>query len=276
MPESKWPEAKNYETRMTYFYKVPDGKSLSTISTDLYGTMKKWKSIARWNQIDHPRSLKAGSTLFLYERPRVPLPFEAVPVLKVVKKPKSDKYRVRRFDTLQIISTRMYGTMHRWREIARINRLTQPYKIQLGQSLLLPAKPTLTPYEGEFLVRRMWAKQGRNPFPQRKLASRPVIKAKPVSYEKAVEIIKKREAEKDANSPEILFSKGKVAFKKKRFNQALELFRSARKERDEHVPTWLYEIRTLQQMGKKSERKELIEEFKSEHPKFAELPMLKQ
>lgn len=52
--------------------------------------------------------------------------------------PSQRTYTVKRGDTLVLISTRLLGTHKRWQEIARLNGVRDPRKLQVGQVLKIP------------------------------------------------------------------------------------------------------------------------------------------
>lgn len=47
-------------------------------------------------------------------------------------------YTVRAGDTLSLIARQALGDLNRWPEIARLNKLSSPYTIRVGQTLALP------------------------------------------------------------------------------------------------------------------------------------------
>jgi hypothetical protein len=53
------------------------------------------------------------------------------------------KYTVRAGDTLSKIARDVLGNMNRWPEIAKLNNITVPYVIEIGQVLQLPAVPKI-------------------------------------------------------------------------------------------------------------------------------------
>ncbi|MFN9606769.1 MAG: LysM peptidoglycan-binding domain-containing protein [Pseudanabaena sp.] len=65
------------------------------------------------------------------------------------------EYIVQAGDTLSSIARRFLGANGDWREIARINNITNPASLQIGQRLLIPnpATPPITQYHDVVLVR---------------------------------------------------------------------------------------------------------------------------
>jgi len=49
-----------------------------------------------------------------------------------------DQYEVRRGDTLWSIAKRVYGDGKRWRDIASANGISNPRRLRVGQSLVIP------------------------------------------------------------------------------------------------------------------------------------------
>src|SRR4051794_30682870 len=50
-------------------YKVHRDETLGEISTRLYGTTKRWRRIAKWNQLEKPFAIHRGQKLILLEPP---------------------------------------------------------------------------------------------------------------------------------------------------------------------------------------------------------------
>ena len=59
-------------------------------------------------------------------------------VIEDVAPSSADRYEVRRGDTLWSIATNVYGDGKRWSEIAQANRISDPHRLRVGQSLVIP------------------------------------------------------------------------------------------------------------------------------------------
>lgn len=62
-------------------------------------------------------------------------------------------------ETLALVSLRLYGDTKHWQEIADRNGLKAPFKIQMGQVLLLATAPTQNPKDGDRIVLNFWRKK---------------------------------------------------------------------------------------------------------------------
>ena len=49
-----------------------------------------------------------------------------------------ETYTIQPGDTLWKVATKVYGNGHRWQDIATTNRIADPTKLRIGQSLILP------------------------------------------------------------------------------------------------------------------------------------------
>ncbi|MCK4994344.1 MAG: LysM peptidoglycan-binding domain-containing protein [Candidatus Omnitrophica bacterium] len=76
----------------------------------------------------------------VYKEADAILPPEPVKVEPVAEDVKSISYKVKKGDTLQKISKKVYGTSKRWQEIFEFNKgsLKNPNKIYPGQTILIP------------------------------------------------------------------------------------------------------------------------------------------
>ena len=68
-----------------------------------------------------------------------PAAYEPQPVApQPAPPPDTSTYVVQKGDTLWSIARRVYGDGQRWKDIAAANGITDPTKIRVGQSLILP------------------------------------------------------------------------------------------------------------------------------------------
>lgn len=61
-------------------------------------------------------------------------------------------YRVRKGDTLQVISLTQFGTSKRWKEIAELNEIGAPFTIRAKQSLKIPTQGLISKAESDLLL----------------------------------------------------------------------------------------------------------------------------
>lgn len=107
-------------------YVVKPGDTLSKIAGRLLGDASRYPEIARLNGLANPNLIRPGQTLTL--------PKDAA---GAAPKP-TRHYTVRPGDTLSQIAGQVLGDPSRYREIVRLNRLTDPNRIQVGQTLAIP------------------------------------------------------------------------------------------------------------------------------------------
>jgi|GEM_PF-3018481 len=107
-------------------YVVRPGDTLSAIAARALGDASRYPEIARLNGLANPNLIRVGQTLKL-------------PQGAATQAPKPTRhYTVRPGDTLSKIAREQLGDPNRYREIARLNRLNDPNRIQVGQELAIP------------------------------------------------------------------------------------------------------------------------------------------
>lgn len=107
-------------------YVVRAGDTLSTIARRALGDAARYGEIAKLNGIANPNLIRVGQRLTLPGGAAAPAPAP------------TRKYVVRRGDTLSTIAQKMLGSAGRYMEIARLNRMPDPDRVQVGQTLSLP------------------------------------------------------------------------------------------------------------------------------------------
>jgi len=65
----------------------------------------------------------------------------------------------------------LYGDAERWREIAKLNRLSSPSDIRVGQRLRLPDKPLRTGDEARRFLVEYWLKKSGVPADRARLVT---------------------------------------------------------------------------------------------------------
>lgn len=146
---------------------------------------------------------------------------------------------------LSTVSILLYGTTRFFDQIAQWNQLKPPYKISLGQKLILRKQPTVSINEGRLLVRKMWAKQLGSIFAN--LRSREIASDEEIAFEAAVKLYEKQE-----------------------YHIALKTFSRIHKESPDNLTNRIYELKTLQALSRKKKVKALVQELLEEHPKMKE------
>lgn len=134
----------------------PGGRSLSEIALELYGKIGLWKEIAAWNGIAAPYRIYRGQRLVLRLAPTL-TPKEGAARLTALRQLRAQRgrgiagtqdawsYTVNtEARSLSEIAHALYSHTRMWLKIADWNNLEAPYRIHLGQKLLLrktPANP---------------------------------------------------------------------------------------------------------------------------------------
>ncbi|HLE00093.1 MAG TPA: hypothetical protein VJB59_07530 [Bdellovibrionota bacterium] len=188
--------------------------------------------------------------------------------------------------TLCEIGIVLYGRCSMFKEIANWNGIARPYHIRIGQRLLLKKKPTLMPQEGAARLLASWRKRfgldGEkvqpspgsyaallSKAPQVKLETRPETSAEDIP-----KIIVTQETVK-AVTIEQSFESAKQAFENKDFERALKEFRAIRGTHPKFLPSWMYELRTLQVLKRDQEARATAALLIVEHPGVRALPIVR-
>ncbi len=120
-------------------YTVKRGDYLWKIAEEIYGSGYNWVDIAKANKLTNPGKLYAGQKLKLPEVKKKVVQ-EVKPKMAMKNAIKGDRYKVQKGDNLWQIAIRAYNNGYKWVEIARVNKLRQPNKIEVGQELIIPRK----------------------------------------------------------------------------------------------------------------------------------------
>ncbi len=124
------------------FHEVLAKETLSSIARDELGSAARWKELAAWNGIDDPSALKSGVKLRLAP-PVAAAPAEATPAKPATSRPPADEprtHKVSKGETLSKIAALYLGDAGRWREIQRLNSITDPAILAEGTTLAIPAR----------------------------------------------------------------------------------------------------------------------------------------
>jgi len=135
---------------------VQQGETIVKIAEAAYGSQNYWPHIVRANPGVTPEKLRPGMTLILpavsevrADRPAVVVPTETNAPASLASQPNIDprsQYVVERGDSLQKISTKLYGSAARWQAIYDANKDKigpDPAKLKLHAVLKLPEPPTV-------------------------------------------------------------------------------------------------------------------------------------
>jgi nucleoid-associated protein YgaU len=150
---------------------VEKGETLATIARAQLGSAQKWHDLALWNGIDDPNSLQTGARLRLSPpdgaaNPKTSdadkanasktnaggakLADAGADQARSAKDPKDAKgavpaagertHKIAKGDTLSHIAAQYLGDASRWREIQRLNGITDPANLTEGRTLQLPQR----------------------------------------------------------------------------------------------------------------------------------------
>lgn len=116
-------------TLLNRFYMARQGDSWSSVSELLYGSAGRAKELSKWNR----GSLNPGKVVF-YNSPGAPSDRQMMSFYQE-RGIAPQAYSVKKGDWLSTIAKDLYGNIHSWREIAVVNGIAEPDKIELGQQL---------------------------------------------------------------------------------------------------------------------------------------------
>lgn len=186
----------------------------------------------------------------------------------------SKNFKVKDEITLSEISLFCYGTSTQWQRIADQNSILPPYHLRVGQELVLPSPPKLTQKEGHQILLEMWRKRFGLPatLPPPSPINITVAEEKKIEELKIQVIQKLSTQEKTAID---YYSKGEIEYNKNNFKKALEYFQSSKVLDSSHLPTWLYEIRTLQALEQNTAAIKTAQDLLLQKPALQHLPIIR-
>lgn len=245
----------------TWSYTFQKGDTLGRVSQKLYGTSKKWKAIAKWNQLKPPYSIQVGQVLTLLEKP-------------APKKQKSNQLKTWSYETqdneiLGEISEKLYGDSSLWIDIAHWNHIQEPYLVPAHTPLVLYKEPKTPPEEVEKQGQAQAAKKHRSPH----ISYHP--KTDTYSYKD-----KNPERFEDSNAEDFLeysgetkeahevFEEGRDLFEDRNFQEALLAFRKSKAKDDTPIAVWIYEMRCLRGLNRRKEAKKVAQALLSKQPRL--------
>ncbi len=126
--------------------RVREGDSLGGIASRELGSVKHWKFLAKWNQIEDPNSIQIGQVIkippFQAVEASAPVPIPVTPEAPSVSSTSAEKtYTVQPGDTPSEVSMKLYGTSKKWQVLLRANGMDDPKDFRAGQVLTVPALP---------------------------------------------------------------------------------------------------------------------------------------
>ncbi len=153
-PDATTTSAPPPESSAPQTYQVQPGDSLIRIAQTTLGDGNRWREIAKLNDITNARDIRIGQVL------RIPSQSSAGGSTGSVESPTespkvsaNQTYTVQAGDSLIRIAQKTLGNGNRWREIAKLNNITNARDIRVGQVLKLPItapseKPSIGPLPG--------------------------------------------------------------------------------------------------------------------------------
>jgi len=213
--------------------------------------------------------------------------------------------------TLFEVSILLYGKPDSWREIARLNGITEPRNVRAGQVLSLPDRKRLDPAEGKLALLNYWrAHFGLHEVaavvaPVAPLQIAPVIGpvAAPIRVDSAkaeillqpapavpevwIEPVASMPVPIDASARENLLVEARTPEEKSALGaaellesgktvSALDAFRRQRLKNPEIVPTWFFELKCLKELGREQELQEILAQFVERFPQMGGLPVVQK
>lgn len=82
-----------------------------------------------------------------------------------------------RAPTLYMISRDLYGSDKFWKQLARANGMSEPYRLEKGQKLLITKKPTIDNNEANSVLTQAWEKLGKPEMAN--CLKKPIVEAEP-------------------------------------------------------------------------------------------------
>ncbi len=133
-PVAPAPRPKNWH------YSVAADDSLIRIARDQLGDQNRWGEIAKLNNLAAPYAIRVGQRLIMppKEGAATTITTDTVTAAPVAPSGNYRKYTVQQNDSLVLIALEQLHDRAKWKKIADINRLAEPYRIKPGQVLLLP------------------------------------------------------------------------------------------------------------------------------------------
>lgn len=155
--------------------------------------------------------------------------------------------------TLGEIAHALYGRASIWERIAQWNNLSAPYRLRVGQSLILKEPIRQSEEQAHKSLLGMW----RRRFDLPNDISIPVILSE------------------DEMTSEQLLDYGSQSLKDGQAEVAISRFKKSREKDPKLLPAWLKELSTLNNVGKTEEMSRTLNMFLGIHPEMKDLPFIK-
>lgn len=129
-------------------HKVVYGETLSSIAAEYYGNQASYTKILAANPGVNPNRLKVGTVLKIPDiKSTKPVTSGGTPTGAAEKASgmSGPTYAVKSGDSLQRISSKLYGTAEKWQKIYDLNRSSiggDPHRLRAGLVLKLPSAPS--------------------------------------------------------------------------------------------------------------------------------------
>ncbi len=119
-----------------YLYTVKEGETLGEIASSELGGYSKWESLAEFNSISDPSSIRAGRVLRIPTSTTVSKPMETV----IVENEIVDmmQYVIQDGDTLSSIAESHYGNANLYKVILDANPTLDERRLKIGKSIMVP------------------------------------------------------------------------------------------------------------------------------------------
>lgn len=117
-------------------HKVEKNETLWKIAVTYYGDGFKWVDIATENKLENASQIEVGQELIIpdIELEKIVVSDEADTTDSIT----TDTYTVQKGDSLWKIAIRSYGDGYQWTKIAKVNNLSHPSLIHVGNVLKIP------------------------------------------------------------------------------------------------------------------------------------------
>jgi nucleoid-associated protein YgaU len=113
---------------------VARGETLSSIARGELGSSSKWKELALWNGIEDAGALREGTSL------RLAPSASASGTSSNSAATEARTHKIAKGETLSRLAARYLGDATRWREIQRLNGITDPASVPEGSTLKIPER----------------------------------------------------------------------------------------------------------------------------------------
>ena len=182
--------------------------------------------------------------------------------LRSVFASESYSYKISDSSSLGEIAMRLYGKASYWKKIGEWNKLKQPYRIQIGQTLILKEEPRFSEQEGNQQVLSMWRRLLRVPEP-------------PVDVSPLIRAARQARTD-DQNEAEDCLQDAEKEIGLKYHAAALQLLERCRHLDPERPEIWILEIRILILLNQKNSARSLADDFSIKFSALARLPVITQ